>query len=35
VLILIMLAVIMTIDRLIGRAKLGRRSAAPLVRVGA
>ena len=35
VLILIMLAVILVIDRVVGRARLGRRAAAPLVRVGA
>jgi iron(III) transport system permease protein len=35
VLIVIMLAVILTIDRLVGRARLGRRAAAPLMRVGA
>ncbi len=34
VLILIMLAVIVVIDRLVGKARLGRRAAAPLVRVG-
>jgi len=35
VLIMIMLAVILVIDRVVGRARLGRRAAAPLVRVGA
>ncbi|MCS6921689.1 MAG: hypothetical protein NZM07_07240 [Elioraea sp.] len=35
VLIVLMLAVILVIDRVLGAARLGRRAAAPLVRVGA
>ncbi|MCS6879456.1 MAG: iron ABC transporter permease, partial [Geminicoccaceae bacterium] len=35
VLIVIMLAVILAIDHLVGRVRLGRRPAAPLIRVGA